>query len=416
MCENFAWVVFKYASSVDDSIKLFQGTTLYGLPITTKSYSKHLEQPVFDEQLNYFKQLVNAERSQSAEGNSNRNRWNDQRSANLNDIPESLLKPPIHHFINFDDDESYSRRSDNPSRYGNSDEFSKYQHKDTFTNNRDQSYGSKHGSAGKSFQGRGRYRRSEHNNSVGSMEMSNYNQDSYHNQNYDNQHQDFNAHSSSHWQENRNQETYFTDDNNSANDVLPARDLRHTMNRKRKYMDSDYHNDTNVNEGGGSTLDLRDTMYHNKNNRYENQGQQGQQHQSDFNNRWSERNKNKRGNNFFSNYDSRNKNNRYQNHYANQSFNQDHYAQEYNNEFPNNYNGGQNYRRDKNKPNNYKYNQMRSQNMESSNRQQSSYGSYKRNNDGYEKKPYANSYNQRGGRGRGKNFNRGNDRSRHSFY
>ncbi|KAL4088971.1 hypothetical protein QTP88_024049 [Uroleucon formosanum] len=41
--ENFALVVFKYSSSVEDSIKLFQGTELYELPIITKNYSKHFE-------------------------------------------------------------------------------------------------------------------------------------------------------------------------------------------------------------------------------------------------------------------------------------------------------------------------------------------------------------------------------------
>lgn len=426
MCEIISLVIFKYASSVEDSIKLFQGTTLYELPITLKSYSKHLDNPVFDEQLNYFKQLVNVERRQSSESNSNKNRWNDQSSENRNCIPESLPEPPIHHFINFDEDESYSRRSDTMPKHGSSDRYSKYQHNDTYKKNHDQSYGSEHGSADKSFHSHGRYRKPEHNSSASSMDMSNYDRDSYNNQSYDRKHRDYNAHSSSHWRDsaNYNQDPSFTDDDNSANDSSSARDLRDTMRRKRKHMDSDYHNDTNA--SGSSSLDLRDTMYHNKNNRYENYGQQ---YEPDFNNRWSERNKNKRGNNSFSDNDFRNKsynsdhyndkNNRHQNHYANQeyedqSFNQDNF-QEHNNEYQNNYNDG--YRRDKNKPNNYKYNQMRSQNMESSSRQNSSYSPYKRNNEGYEKRPFTNSYGQRGGRSRGKNYNRGgNDRSRQNYY
>jgi hypothetical protein len=382
---------------------------LYGLPIITKSYSQHLEDPVFDDQLNYFKQLVSVERSQSSENNSNRNRWNDQSSESKINIPESLPEPPIHHFINFDDDESYSRRSDAKSRYGYNDKSSK--HNDTYTINHDQSYESEHGSTDRSFRSCGRYRKSEHNSNASSMKMSNFNEDSFDNQIYNRKHRNYNGHSSSNWRENSNynQEPSYTDDDNFAN-VVPVRNLRDTMFKKRKHMDSEYYHDTNANEKGSSSLDLRDTMHHNKNRRYENQGQ----HESDFNNRWSERNKNKRGNNNFSS----NKNNRNQNNYTNQeyndqSFKQDNF-QEYNNEYQNNYNDG--YRRDKNKSNNYKYNQMRSQNMESNGRQQSSYSPYKRNNDGYDKKPYTNSYTQRGGRSRGKNFNRGNDRSRQNYY
>lgn len=424
--ENFAWVIFKHSNSVEDSIKLFRGTKLYGLPIVTKYYSKHLDDPVFHDQLDYFKQLVNVENNSQSNDNSNKSRWIDRSSDNINNIPDTLPEPPVYdeHNINADQD-NYDSRSNIMSRHSYKDKHSKYQYK-PYSQSHNSAFRYEHNSIDKSYHSRGRYRKSEHNSSSSSMETSNFSRDSYH-QNYNRKHRDI--HSSSKWQESayHSQESSFKKDINPPKHVLPVRDLRDTM--YRKHNDSDYHDDSNANTACTSLLDLRDTMYHTKNSNYENPGH----FESDSNNQWSEKNRKDIHSTGFTDRESRknnyfperfnNSNTKHKSHADREHNNQSCYPdkscdnfQDNDNTYSNNYNDG--YRREKNRPNNYRHSHMRSQNMETRNRQNSSYHPYKRNDEGYERKEYRNSYDERSSHTQGRNYNRGggSDRSRQNYY
>lgn len=422
LCENFAWVIFKHSISVEDSIKLFRGTKLYGLPIVTKYYSKHLDDPVFHDQLDYFKQLVNVEQNSQSNDNSNNSRWIDRSSDNMNNIPDSLPEPPVydvHYNINRD---NYDSRSNAMSRHGYKDKSSKYQHNKPNTKCHNSAYRNEHNSIEKSYNTHGHYRKSEHNNRSGSMEVSSFDRDSSL-QNDDRKHRGI--HTSSNWQESsyHNQEPSFKNDKNAAKDELPIRDLRDIVNY-RKHISSDYdnHDDSNDNAAYTPIFDLRDTINHCKSSRYEDPGK----FELNTNNQWSGKShKNlhssltdleSRKNNYFSErYNDSNA--RHKNHadYNNKSYYQDKSSdnyQEYDNSYPNNYNDS--YRRDKNRPNNYKNNQMRAQNMETSNRQNSSYHPYNRND---ERKEYRNLYDERSGHNHGRSYNRGgSDRSKQNYY
>ncbi|XP_060849964.1 GATA zinc finger domain-containing protein 14-like [Rhopalosiphum padi] len=402
ICENFALVVFKYSSSVEDSLKIFKGTKLYGLPIITKNYSNHFEDPVFNEQLNYFKQLIKVE--QNCQPNSPTEcKWIDQ-SLDEKNIPESLPQPPMH------EDHSHSKNHDNYDRRSSSKvNSSKYRHHTRNSKRQNSVNSGEYYPIDKSHHSQKHYKNSEHNSSSGSMEMFNYERDSYYNNpNNDRKHHDhtsFNRKESAY----HNQEPMSTHEKHSGKDNnMLVRDLRDTMFRKRNRLDSNFHIDMNTNAGCTSLLDLRDTMYKNKNSR--DLGQQN--YESDSNNRWSERNQNIHGNSYLNKEPRKNNYNserysesstKYQNNYADRSYNQDksnNGIQEYGSEFPNNYNDG--YRRDKNWRNNNKYNNP--QNMESSSRQHNSYHPYKRNN-------------EHSGHNRNKSHNRGgSDRSRHNYY
>lgn len=404
-CENFAWIVFKFSSSVEDSIKLLRGTKLYGLEILTKNYSEHQKDPMFHDQLNYFKQLVDVERN-SQSNNGNRSRWNDPRSDNTNYVPDSLPEPPIHGKYNSNNDK-YSDHCETISRHRYEDNSSKYQHSNSSTKYHNPVYRNEHHIIDKPHYSYGYYRKSDYNNHSDSPVSSN-------NQNYDckNQ-QDYNSRTSFNWKESK-----------STKDVPPVRDLRDTIHRKR-FLDTDNYNDTNTNTACTSQLDLRDTMYHNKNDRYKDSRSS---YQSDSKARWSEK-KSVYGRGSFSdkpyrkdNYTSEcyNKSNtKHQNHYTrreyqNQSFNQDKTYDsfhDHDNEYTNNFDD---YNGEKNRPNNK---QTRQENMEFSSRQYNSYHPYKRNNDGHEEKEYKNSYNERSGYGHNRSNNRGDsDRSKHYYY
>lgn len=411
--ENYARVVFKHPCSVEDSIRLFRGTKLYGLPIVTKMMSNDVEDPVFHDQLNYFKQLVDVERNTQS-NYSNRNRWIDHSSDIKSYIPDCLPEPPMHHVQNINSNkDNYEHKSDNMSRNSYKDKSSKYQ-QSTYTKNRNSMYGSEHNPTDKSQYSRGHYRKSEHSSS-GSMEVSNNDRDSHHFQNYDRKYQGF-GHTSSNWEEStyHNQESFMSG-NNSVKNTFPVRDLRDTMYRKRSLLDSNYYNDTNSNAACTSLLDLRDTMYHNKSSRYEDLGHQNK---SNSNNRWSERNKMNDSNDIQfhkNNYTSEQRYNESNIKHENNYGNRDYYDRSFNEDSLHEYNDS--YGREKNRSNNDKYSQMCPQSMESNHRQHNSYHPYKRNGDGYGKKEYKNAYNERSGHGRGKNFNReGTDRSRQHYY
>lgn len=407
ICENYALVVFKHTSSVEDSIKFFQGTVLYGLPIITKNYSKHFEDPVFNDQLNYFKQLVKVERNSQPNNSFTESRWIDQSLDDNNIIPETLPVPPMHEV----------HRSDNVTRHGSKDNSIKYKHNVPHTKSHNLVNRSEYNPIDKFHHSRKHYKKSEHNRGSGSMEVFNYDQDSYHNQNNDSRHQDndntsFNRKESTFY----NQEHLLKHEKNSTKGDMLVRDLRDTMLRKRSRLDSNFHFETNAKAGCTSLLDLRDTMYHSKNSKYEDLGQQ--HYESNPNNRWLERNNDtpSSSKNNFNSECYNESNTKHQNHYTDRSYNHDKSHdgfQEYSNNYPNNYNDG--YRRDKNRPINHKFNNPH--NMQSSNRQHSSYHPYKRNNEGHERKNYNNMYDEQSGPNRGRSYNRGcTDQSKHSYY
>lgn len=425
LCENFAWVIFKHSSSVEDSIKLFRGTKLYGLPIVTKYYSKHLDDPVFHDQLDYFKQLVNVEHNSLSNNCSDKSRWIDRSSDNIKNIPDSLPEPPVYdvHDVSKNQD-NYDSRSNAISRHIYKDKHPKYQHK-PYTKSQNSAFRNEHNAIDKSYYSHGRNRKSDHNSSSSSMEVSNFDRDSYH-QNYDRKHQD--VHSSSKWQgsTHHNQESTYKNDKNSAKHLLPVRDLRDTMYHKPSF--SDLHDDSNAKTACTSILDLRDTMYHNKSSKYEDPGK----FESDSNNQWSEKNhknlhynnvidkESRKNNNFSERFN--NSKTKHKSHgdrdYNDQSFYQvksSNNFQDHDNAYPNNYSDS--YRGEKNRPSSYKHNHMRSQNMENRNRQNNSYHPYKRNDEGYERKEYRNSYDDRGGHNHGRSYNRGgSDQTRQNYY
>ncbi|KAL4108226.1 hypothetical protein QTP88_018462 [Uroleucon formosanum] len=419
--ENFALVVFKYSSSVEDSIKLFQGTELYELPIITKNYSKHFEDPVFNDQLNYFKQLIEVERNCKPNDSPTESKCIDQSLDEKNLIPDTLPEPPMHEV--YTNQDNYDCRSDNVTRCRSKDNSTKYRHNASHTIHNSANSG-EHYPTDKSHHSLKHYKNSEHNSNSGSMEVFNYDRDSRHNQNTDRKHHD-NVKTSFNQKERtyHNQEPLFAHEKNGAKDNMLVRDLRDTMLRKRNRLDSNFHIDINANAGCTSLLDLRDTMYGHKNSRYEDLEQQ--YYESDSNNRWSEQNQNTQGSSSFSSRKPR-KNNFSSKHYcesntkhqnlADRSYNQDkshNDFQDYDSEFPNNYNNG--YRREKNRPMNHKYNNP--QNMESNSRQHNSYHPYKRNNEAQDRKDCKNLHDEQSGKNHGRSYNRGgSDQSRHNYY
>ncbi|XP_026822230.1 RNA-binding protein 7-like isoform X4 [Rhopalosiphum maidis] len=244
ICENFALVVFKYSSSVEDSLKFFKGTKLYGLPIITKNYSNHFEDPVFNEQLNYFKQLIKVE--QNCQPNSPTEcKWIDQ-SLDEKNIPESLPQPPMH------EDHSHNKNHDNYDRRCSSKvNSSKYRHHARNSKRRNSVNSGEYYPIDKSHHSQKNYKNSEHNSSSGSMEMFNYERDSYYNN--------------------------------------PNNDRKHHDHTSFNRKESAYHNQEPMSTHEKHS-DLRDTMYQKKNSKYEDLGQQN--YELDSNNRWSERNQN----------------------------------------------------------------------------------------------------------------------------
>ncbi|VVC32768.1 RNA recognition motif domain [Cinara cedri] len=410
VCENFACVVFKHSSSVEDSIKLFCNTKLYGIPIITKNYSKNSKDPVFHEQLDYFKQLINVERSNRSK-EINKSRWKGQNYDEIN-IPESLPEPPYQSVYSNPNQDIYHRNlgSMPTQSYKNLPSF--YNNSNSFANNRNSSYQNEHNFSDKIYYNHGSYQKSDYNSISDSMEMStndrdsyhyqNYDRDSYRSQNYDRKHRGYNIHASYSRKETKNhiQEPLCINGNNPGQDELPVRDLRDTMYRKR-LLNYNNHTETNMNVAS-KPLDLRDTLHHRKNSRYEDLGQH---YESDSNNRWSERNlKNAHGSSDFLNRVSRkNYSNseryiesttRHKNYNYERNFNPDKScvnSQEYEYEYPNNYNK---HNQDKYTSYNNKFNYTQSQNMESNSHQYNSFHQYKRNDANHKKKEYKNVYNE----------------------
>lgn len=420
--ENFALVIFKYESSVEDSMKIFSDTKLYGLPLKMQNYSESHENPVFHEELDYFKQLVNVEMDQS--NDFKRQKCNDQNYNDKKNIPDSLPEPPMHSKHNFNSNRDNSNRKlSSMLKLNHRDDSFQYQHNNS--KNQSPTYRSRQNSDDKHYN-RGYYRKSDYNNSSDFVEMSNNDRNSYQNHSYDRKHHDYN------WKDTtyQNKESTFNNEYNSIKDTVPVQDLRDTMVHKRNPLNFNHHTDTNANASCTSSVDLRDTMYHRKNSGYEDT----KQYKSDsFNERSEKNHKNTHGHNSFSDTESRKNNyhsdrynetnNKYQNHYQGQEYydqssnrnkTYDNF-QEYNNDYSNNYNEG--YKQEKNRStNNDKFNPVHSQNMESSSRARNSFHPYTRNNRGYERKNYKKFYGDRSGY-RDRSYNRGgNDRSRQNNY
>lgn len=356
ICANFAYVVFKYPRSVEESIKLLRGTKLYGLPIVTKKYSTDLEDPAFHEELNYFKQLASVEQSKDS-NSTNKSRWNDQSSGNTNHIPESLPEPPTHDKNTYRD--TASRQS------------SRYQHGNG-------AYRSEPNSTNNLFNSRGRYHKSEHNSNSGSMANFDNERDDTHNQ------RDYNSRSSSNW----------NDESSYHNREFL---VKNKNNRERDLKDAMYHGNNSKNE------DSRQYNGSDSNNRWSERNHKNTRSDRNFSDNGPRKN----------NYASKhvNESNSWrQNHndeeLDRQNFNQDNLYDNFEeDEYSNNFNN-----REKSRSNNYKYNN-RFQTMESSSRH-SSYHPYKQNDEGNERKESKNLYNERSNHGRGKNNWRGRSNDR----
>lgn len=212
MFENYALIVFKHQCSLEDSIRLFCGTKLYGLPIITKNYSKQIKNPdCHDQQKDKY---VDKIYSSGKSINNNQKILSIHptlvlRNINLN---ENVLDiTPIQSFI---------------------DKSSKYQH-NTFTKNL--FYISEYNPLGKSQQSHKNYQKSKHSN-YNTMHISNNNQDSYNNQscNYKPQHYNiytsFNRRKSTYYHK---QEPFFINRNNfTTTDRALMYDLKNILYKK----------------------------------------------------------------------------------------------------------------------------------------------------------------------------------------
>lgn len=401
-CGNFAWVVFKFSSSVEDGIKLLHGTKLYGLEIHTNNYSEQQRYPMFNDQLNFFEQLFNVEKS-SQSNNGNKSGWSDTNSDNKNYIPDGLSKLPIYSKYNSN---NYIYRSKTMPRHDYEDNSSKYQCSNFYTKNHSPVYRNEHHLIYQNHYSSGYYQRPEHNCHSDSMVSSNNHKYDYKNK------QDYNLYIFSNWKKSK-----------SANDVKPVRDLRDLIHQKRS-LDLDNYNDTNTNASCTSRVKLKDTKYHSKNDSYKDIRSS---FQSDSKSQMSEKNRYAYSIRGYSdkpyrkdNYASENykkSSTKHQEHYArreyrNKSFNQDKSYdsfQDHDSEYSNHYDD---YDREKKRYNKH----IRRENMEFGSWQKNSHHLHKHYNEGQEEKEYKNSYNERSRYSHNRSNIKGDsDRSKHYY-
>lgn len=359
---------------MEDSIKLFRGTKLYGLPIVTKYYSEHLVDPVFHEQLNSYKRIGNVNFS-SQSNVSNISRLNNQNSNNKIKISKNLAEVSIHYTNT--NQSNFNKKPITIAKQSYKEKPTKSRRDNSYTKSCNSVHRKKLISLDKSCCIRNK--KSENYRTSDLIDNHNNNWDTHHYQTYDHKQQNYNIQTSTNWNKSsyQNQEFLLLNENNRTNEILPVRDLRDTLLRKHGVIQSDYLGNTNANATCTSLLDLRDTMYHNKTSENEDLGH----HESDFNNWWLKRNyKNSRFSeeefktNSYTLECHKESSIRYNNHfcdgkYENWSFNKN----------ESNYDG-HNYTIKQNWSNNIKYNNhIHPLNMKSSDRQYNSYHPYKRN-------------------------------------
>lgn len=373
-------MVFKYPCSVEDSIKFLPGTKLYGLPIVIKKYSADLEDPAYHDQLNYFKQLIDVERSAFKSNNGNTNRWNDQNSGSKTVLPE----PPVSGKYNSNQD-NYGLKSGSSGRPGsnNNSTGSEYQRGNSYTKGRKLNYDSDDRRSEPHYS----RQKIEHNNSLRPMSVND--RDSYR------KHRGNSSQTSSSRNESneRQRERSDMNENNSVKDRSV-----YALPRKCSFSDSVRPNDTNRNAAGTSLLDLQNTMYHCKSNEYKDIDLR----YSNFKSHNSTRNNDTRGGSSFihkqfgTSYSSESDRYHGQSYSPDKSYNS---FQEYDNRYSNNSN-------EKNKSNNYKYKQASNQNLPTSSRERITFYPYKPNDEGHERREYKNTYNEQSGLGRGRSYNK----------
>ncbi|VVC42422.1 RNA recognition motif domain [Cinara cedri] len=172
LCKTFACVVFKHLSSVEDSIKLFCNTKLYGTPIITVNYSEHCKDIASHKKPEYLKQLSSI----------NRRRRNNRNFVKRNN-PQTLPEFP--------------------------------------TQNCNSSYKNEHNFINKIYHRRRGYRKLNYNRKLDSMKI------------FTN-HQDLDRHQNNDRNLCRNQNYEHTHrDSNKNQDKWPVSDLRHTLNHHK---------------------------------------------------------------------------------------------------------------------------------------------------------------------------------------
>lgn len=228
MWKNNAWVVFKYPCSVEDSIRLFRGTQLYGLPIEIKKYRKQNKNSNFQDQLKHFQQLVSIERSNQLNIN-NKNKWNNQNLDNEHNFPYSQSESLIHGY----------RRSDSTLLHNSKDTFYKYQ-QNASINNPISVYRSEYGTINKSQQSYGHYhaRKSEYNSSD-SMAVSYNDRNPSHSRNYDRKHRSHNS-TSSFKEKSSNKQRSEKNHKNTHDFSLSSNNLLDNQRRKNNLANRDY--------------------------------------------------------------------------------------------------------------------------------------------------------------------------------
>lgn len=408
---------------MEDSLKLFRGTKLYGLPIVTKNYFEHQEDAVFHEQLNSYKHLTNVECS-SQPNVSNKRKLNIQSPNNKNKIPESFAEHSIHGTKT--NKNNLKRKSTTITKLNYKKKSTEYRGGNSYSTNYNSEYINEHISLDISRHNRIRNKKSKHNHTSGLIVNYNNDRDTHHSQTYDHKQQNNNIQTSSNWNKSTYQdhECFLLGKNNVTNEVLPVRDLRDTLLRKRSVIHSDYLSNTNANSACTSLLDLRDIMYHSKigKNKY-----LGHYHEPNSYNWWLEKNCESSSfseKEFHTNkiiLECRNESNTKHDYhftgkkYKDWNFNKNklHYDCIQDNEYPINYNNNGNYTKKHNWTNNIKYIHTHSQNMESSGRQYNSYCPYVQKGESRERKEFNNRNNNRSGFSR--NNKRNHDRSRQNY-
>ncbi|XP_050440423.1 probable serine/threonine-protein kinase clkA [Adelges cooleyi] len=405
--ENFAWVTFRNESSVDDSMQILEGTKLFGLTIKMKNYLENSGEQMFDENLDYFKQLndIELDNHSSHTFSNKKNTFNFEESVG---IPDSLPLPPVNERHKYNHDNHFNLMTEQ----GTHDSISNYQ--ELYSNNYvSRSRGEYNTSTDNPYANRNRNQRSEDNNTSRSLEMTNDNckKREYHNRRNLNKQQDYCKNKSSNWDNNSfHNEELPTSTNSSDKNMKSMCDLRDTLQRKYSLMDSENPNDYKAACASTNDFGDKDQNIGNESNVY---------------NQWPKRYNRNATEHSYGNYierGSRNcklmpehyneRNMKTQDHFENQehcdrnsSKDTLHKGFQEFNEYTNSYD--ERYNQGMSRPNNHKYNLIRSShNLDSNNRPYNNYNHpYKRNNGNRERKGFKEANDDYSGNSKGRGYN-----------
>lgn len=214
--------------SVDDGIRLMNGTKLYGMPIEITKFSinpmDHSQH--FRDELNDFKQLMNAKRNNQS-NDRNKLEWKDRSPERRTYMPEGSFD--CHAYNSYSNQDDYDHKSDSmpgPSRHQNGNSYSRRRNSD---------YRNHYKPYNRSHQSRERHRKSERGGTSNSMEMSYDDQNSNHNRNQGGNYHDYNASRSSNRRERsyRDQGSSMVNENNDANNMRPRTDQRCVLYKRQ---------------------------------------------------------------------------------------------------------------------------------------------------------------------------------------